>query len=332
MSFHFWQWTKLPKGVNSQNTYDEMEEMALRNLDDLSVFVKAVDCQGFSAAARALDLSPTTVSKQVARLEKALGISLFERSTRRLKVTDEGRQIAQRVRGALELLDEAAAVAHQSSDMLVGTLRLTAPVPLGSRYVAPAIAAFRELHPRVGFELQLSDHMVDLYAQDLDLAIRLGPLRDSQLLARRLATSRRILVAAPAYLQAHDMPGRPRDLAGHPCLLFAYPGLRQNRWILAKAGKPARTEQVEVSGSLSSDNGEALRAWCLAGLGISLRESWDVADDLATGRLMRVLPDWEEPGMPISAVHTRRAPIPRRLSTFIEFLAERWRTSLWDQS
>lgn len=306
--------------------------MALRNLDDLSVFIKAVDCQGFSAAARALDLSPTTVSKQIARLEKALGASLFERSTRRLKVTEEGRQVAARVRAALELLDDAATVAHQGSDALIGSLRLTAPVPFGSRYVAPAIAAFHERHPAVAFELQLSDHVVDLYAHDLDLAIRLGPLRDSSLLARRLASSRRILVGAPAYLRRHGMPTHPRELVAHRCLLFAYPGLRQNRWTLLEAGQSARSTTVEVAGSLSSDNGEALRAWCLAGLGISLRESWDVAEDLRSGRLQRVLPGWEEPGTPISAVHARREPVPRRLNAFIEFLAERWRSGPWELS
>lgn len=305
--------------------------MALRNLDDLTVFLKAADCRGFSVAARALDLAPATVSKQIARLEKALGASLFERNTRQLKITDEGRAVAERVRLALALLDEAADVARHGTGTLTGTLRITAPVPFGSRYVAPAIGAFHERHPQVGFELQLSDHVVDLYAEDLDLAIRMGPLRDSRLVARRLATSVRILVAAPDYLRRRGAPGHPRDLANHDGLLFAYPGLRQNRWSLHRTGQRGKVEQVEVSGSLSSDNGEALRAWCLAGLGISLRERWDVADDLHGGRLLRVLPEWEEPGMPISAVRARREPAPRRLTDFIEFLAERWREGLWSE-
>lgn len=305
--------------------------MALRNLDDLVVFLKVIDCQSFSASARALDLAPATVSKQIARLEKALGASLFERNTRRLKITEEGLAVAQRSRQALSLLDEACDIARQGSDDIRGLLRITAPVPFGGRYVAPAIAAFRERYPHVNFELQLSDHVVDLYSEDIDLAIRWGRLTDSRLVARRLATSRRILVASAQYLRRHGSPEHPKELAGHPCLLFAYPGVRQNRWSLLKRASRGRPVEVEVSGPLSSDNGEALRSWCLAGLGISLRESWDVAEDLRAGHLVRVLPDWEESGSPISAVHARREPSPRRLSAFIDFIADTWRTGPWDE-
>ena len=183
--------------------------MTLRNLDDVAVFLKVVDCGGFSAAARALDLAPATVSKQIARLELVLGARMFERSTRQLRITDEGRAFAERARPALALLDEAADIAHQGAQTLTGTLRITAPVPLGTRYLAPVIASFRELHPLLGFDLQLSDHVVDLYHSDLDLAVRVGLLGDSGLICRRLAESRRILVAAPSYLRRLGMPAPP---------------------------------------------------------------------------------------------------------------------------
>ncbi|TCV93324.1 LysR family transcriptional regulator [Luteibacter rhizovicinus] len=306
--------------------------MALRNLDDLTVFLKVLDCQSFSAAARALDLAPATVSKQVARLEAALGTSLFERNTRRLKVTDEGRAVAQRVRAAVALLDEAGDVARQGNDGLFGMLRVTAPVLFGSRYVAAAIAAFRERHPQVGFELHLTDRVVDLYASDLDLAIRFGRLADSRLLARGLATSRRILVASPDYIRRHGQPIHPRDLRQHRCLLFAYPGLRDNRWSLRKIGGRNLVEQVDVNSDLSSDNGDALRVWSAAGMGIALRETWNAAGDLCQGTLLRVLPEWEEPGTPISAVRARRDPVPARLAVFIDFLAELWtEPAPWDR-
>lgn len=210
-------------------------------------------------------------------------------------------------------------------------VRITAPVPLGARYLAPVIAAFRERHPQLGFDLRLSDHVVDLYDSDLDLAVRVGQLGDSRLISRRLAHSRRILVAAPSYLRRMGVPTHPHELSRHQCLLFAYPGLRQNQWTLKHGRRGGRTESVEVAGDLRSDNGDALRNWSMAGLGISLRETWDVADELRSGALVRVLPDWAEPAVPIQAVRVQRAPVPRRVSTFVEFLAEQWRQTPWER-
>lgn len=304
--------------------------MALRNLDDLAVFLKVVECEGFSSAARALDLAPATVSKQIARLEQALGVRVFERNTRHLRITDEGRAVAERVRPALALLDEATDVARQGAQTLTGMLRITAPVPLGVRYLAPVIAAFRARHPQLGFDLQLSDHVVDLYDGDIDLALRVGQLADSRLVSRTVADSRRILVAAPAYLRDKGAPAHPRELPRHQCLLFAYPGLRQNRWTLKHTRRGGRTEVVQVPGDLRSDNGDALRAWSVAGLGISLRETWDVADELGSGALVHVLPDWAEPATPIQIVRAQRAPVPRRISTFVNFLAEQWQEAPWE--
>lgn len=304
--------------------------MKIHNLDDLVVFLKVMDCNGFSAAARALDLAPATVSKQIARLEQALGTRLFERNTRHLHITPEGRAVAERARPALSLLDDAAEVAGQGTEALSGVLRITAPVPLGSRYLAPLIATFRERYPCLGFDLRLSDHIVDLYSSDIELAVRVGELADSRLVGRYLTDSRRILVASPRYLQRHDIPTDPHDLARHRCLLFAYPGMRQNHWMLKRAGPGARVEEVRVSGELRSDNGDALRAWSLSGLGISLRETWDVAAELRSGALVHVLPEWSELEKPIHVVRVLRDPVPRRVSVFTEFLAEQWRRAPWE--
>jgi DNA-binding transcriptional LysR family regulator len=307
-----------------------MEQVMLRNLDDLCVFLKVVDCEGFSSAARALDLAPANVSKQIARLEVALGARLFERSTRRLRITDEGRAVAERVRPALALLDEAADVARQGAQTLTGMLRVTAPVAVGVRYLAPVIAAFRERHPQVGFDLQLSDHVVDLYDSNIDLAVRAGHLADSRLVSRKLADSRRILVAAPAYLKRMGAPSHPRELPQHQCLLFAYPGLRQNRWTLNQSGRNGRTEVVDIVGDLRSDNGDAVRAWSVAGMGITLRETWDIHAELGDGRLVRVLPEWEATPSTISIVRVRRDPLPRRVGAFVDFLAAQWQKAPWD--
>ncbi|WP_334033475.1 LysR family transcriptional regulator [Burkholderia gladioli] len=302
--------------------------MALRNLDDLAVFVHVVERHSFSAAARDLHLAPKTVSKQIARLEQALGTTLFERNTRNLRITGEGRAIAERARVALAVLEEVQELATGGSQELSGTIRLTAPTPFGRKFVAPAIHDFCRLHPRVGFDLRLSDQVQDLYSGDLDLAIRMGELADSRLVARRVADNRRILAASPVYLQAHGSPAQPEELERHNCLVFAYPGLLQSIWPLRKG---CREKPVAVSGTLCSDSGDVLHAWCLAGLGISLRETWDIHEELRDGRLVRVLPDWEATPSKISIVRARREPVPRRLTAFSDFLFDRWQDAPWDQ-
>jgi len=301
--------------------------MIPRNLDDLAVFVRVVECGSFSAAARAMDLAPTTVSKQIARLERQLGTSLFERNTRWLKITEEGRAIAERARAALTLLDEATEIARAGSGELTGAIRVTAPVPFGSRYVATATAAFRKLHPRVGFELHLTDRIIDLYAGDIDVAIRVAKLADSRLITRRLADNRRILVASPEYLERHGSPEHPQDLASHTCLLFSYPGLGRSSWCLRRG---CEAEAIAVISDLVTDSGDTLRTWCIAGLGVSLRELWDVADELRTGRLVHILVGWEEEASPISFVRAKREPVPKRISAFGDFLAQLWRHPPWE--
>lgn len=304
--------------------------MKIRNLDDLAVFLKVVDCNGFSSAARALDLAPATVSKQIARLEQMLGTRLFDRNTRHLHITDEGLAIAKRVRSAMVYLDDATEIARQGTDTLSGVLRITAPVPLGTRYLAPLIATFRAHHPQLGFDLRLNDQLVDLYASDIDLAVRIGHLTDSGLASHPLSDSQRVLVASPDYLRRYGTPTHPRDLARHQCLLFTYQGLRQNHWTLKRSDRAAIIEEVQVIGELRSDNGDALRSWSIAGLGISLRETWDVAQELRSGALMRVLPEWAELEKPIHAVHVLRDPAPRRISVFTEFLIEQCRQAPWE--
>lgn len=301
--------------------------MAWYNLDDLAVFLRVVGSNSFSAAARELHLAPKTVSKQIARLEQAMGVTLFERNTRNLRITDEGRAIAERARVAMAVLDEMQELAASGNEELKGTIRLTAPAPFGRKYVAPAIGDFCRQNPRVGFDLRLSDQVMDLYSGDLDMAVRIGDLPDSRLLARRVASNRRVLVAAPDYLKCNGMPKQPEDLAGHDCLLLAYPGLLQNTWPLRRGG---REKAVDVRCTLCSDNGEVLHAWCLAGLGISLRETWDIHEELRDGRLVRVLPEWEVAASQISVVRPRREPVPQRLSLFIDFLVERWRKAPWE--
>ncbi|HCW21402.1 MAG TPA: LysR family transcriptional regulator [Achromobacter sp.] len=294
-----------------------MTQMALRNLDDLVVFVHVVERQSFSATARDLHLAPKTVSKQIARLEQALGTTLFERNTRNLRITGEGRAIAERARVALSVLEEVQELATGASQELSGTIRLTAPTPFGRKFVAPAIHDFCRLHPRVGFDLRLSDQVQDLYSGDLDLAIRMGELADSRLVARRVADNRRILAASPAYLKAHGTPAIPHDLTRHQCIV-----LRQNEatYGLWRFTKGRRSETVKVRGNLSSNDGEVTLTWGLAGLGILQRAEWDLARYLRSGRLVRVLEDYALRQADIYAVFPERHHLSAKVRVFVDFL------------
>ncbi len=219
-------------------------------------------------------------------------------------------------------------LATRGSQELSGIIRLTAPTPFARKFVAPVIHDFCRLHPEVGFDLRFSDQVQDLYSGDLDLAIRTGALADSRLVARRVADNRRILAASPDYLKAHGLPAQPEELERHNCLVFAYPVLLQSTRPLRKG---RREKPVAVSGTLCSDSGDVLHAFCLAGLGISLRETWDIHDELRDGRQVSVLPEWEATPSKISIVRARREPVPRRLTAFSDFLLERWQSAPWDR-
>lgn len=290
----------------------------LHNLDNLATFLMVIDSKSFSAAARLMNQTPSSVSKKIARLEASLGVVLFERNTRQLKITDEGKAIVERVRTALSILEDVSDVANVGNNHLVGKIKITAPVMFGCKFVTKIISDFIQLYPSVNIELQLTDHVLDLYSNDLDLAIRFGSLTDSRLVAKPLATSQRILVASPSYLKANPI-NSITEIRNNNCLLFSYPGHVQRSWTLSN-GKEERT--ISVSGNLHSDNSQALRTWCIEGLGVALRESWDVVDELRTGKLINIFPEWKEKNTIIHIVRARREPLPRRLRVFIDYLTK----------
>lgn len=302
--------------------------MKINNLDDLAVFIRVKELNSFSAVAHLLNVSPATISKQIKRLEKALGTTLFERNTRRLKLTDEGKMIAVYARQALQLLEEASDVAVKGGESLSGMIRVTAPVNLGNTHVANVIAAFNQQYPHIGFELQTSDRIVDIYAEDIDVAVRVGELSDSRLIARRVASNRKILVASPAYIESHPRITSLQDLVLHTCLVFSYPSVKHNEWSLSCGDK---VENVTINSHLFSDNGQVLRCWALAGLGIALRETWSVVDDIKQGKLVRVLPAWESPDRIIYIVRAKRDPVPKRIQAFMDFFVESWRQPPWER-
>lgn len=300
-------------------------------LGDVRLFLAVARLGGFSAAARELGISPGTVSKQIARLERAFDASLFERNTRQVALTPEGRKIAVHAREALRELEQAAEVASGRRDALSGVVRLSAPTSFGRKHVTRAIAGFREAHAAVDFELHLADRPADLLVNGFDLALAFANagVQEAHVVARRVASSRRVLVAAPSYLERQPAPRVLTDLKAHATLVEAHTGAATGSWPLVSERRRAR---VAVAGGLRSDSSEVVREWCLDGLGIALCDAWDIADDLATGALQRVLPAWEGEGSVLRAVRLRGEPVPRRVAAFIAFAKERWADGAeWDR-
>lgn len=290
-------------------------------LADLQLFLRVLDLGSISAAARSLDLSVAVASQRLKRLERELGVRLFHRTTRRLHPTPEGQHLAAHGRVLVEELETLGQHLRRSGAEISGTLRVTMSASFGRQHVSPLLPAFMALHPQVRLSVHLSDQIVDLVREGFDLAIRIGALDDSSLVARRIAGNRRVLCAAPDYLRRRGTPRTPQDLAGHDCLLLVGSRGRQDVWRLV--GADGEVVEQRVGGRFESNLGELLRDAALAGEGIAAHSTWHVADDLRTGRLLRVLPDHTLPDTGIHAVMPERRLVPPRVRAFVAFLEER---------
>lgn len=293
----------------------------LDRLTGLEVFAKVADAGSFSAAGRAMGLSQTMVTKHIAALEKRLGVKLFQRSTRRLSMTEAGRlylEASERILADMEAADTAVGADRFEAR---GMLRVNAPVSFGMRQIAPLLPEFAERHPRVTVELDLNNRVVDLIEEGWDLAIRIGRLSDSSLIARRLAVSRTVVCAAPSYLAARGVPRSVSDLAHHNCL--GYTLSRQSsfdRWGFGTRGEIS----VPISGNLRSNNGEALRSAALAGQGLLKEPSFTVADDLREGRLIALRLDLPTTELDVHAVFSPDRHLPAKVRAFVDFMVGRF--------
>ena len=289
---------------------------------DLSLFLRVLDLGSITAAAHSLDLSVAVASQRLKRLERELGVRLLHRTTRRLHPTPEGAALAQQGRALVEDLGSLGAGLHEAASEVAGTLRVTMSASFGRQHVSPLLPAFMARHPKLRLSVHLSDNVVDLVSEGFDLAIRIGALEDSRLVARRIAPNRRVLCASPGYLKRRGRPQHPRDLAAHECLLLFGSQGRQDTWRLddPQGGEIA----VRVQGRYESNFGELLRDASVAGEGIATHSLWHVADDLRAGRLEVVLPDYPLQATAISAVMPQRRLVPPRVRAFADFLAERF--------
>ena len=288
----------------------------------LEVFAKVAAAGSLSAAARALGLSQTMVTKHVAALEARLGTKLFHRSTRRLSITEAGRHYLESTERILAELDAADSAVAADRFEPRGVLRLNAPVSFGARQLAPVLDEFCRRYAGLEVELGLNDRLVDLAEEGWDLAVRIGSLVDSSLIARRIAPCRTVVAAAPSYLAAHGTPKAVAELSRHNCLGYTLSRLTGvGRWAFGARGEVT----VEVTGNLRGNNGDALRAAAIAGQGIVYQPTFVVADDLRAGTLLALPLD--RPTLELGGIYAIYLPErnpPAKVRAFIDFLVERF--------
>ncbi len=287
----------------------------MTNLGDLEVFTRVVSTGSMSAAGRALGFSPAVISKRIKRLEDRLGTRLFQRTTRQISLTEAGQGFYDRVLGIMAGIEEAESFASGRSGQPQGTLRITAPTSFGRMHVAPHLARFIEAHPDLIVNIVLSDEFTDIVAESFDLAIRIGELSDSTLVARKLVPVRRILCASPAYIARYGTPDTIDDLGDHICL-------RQHNQDIWKLESEAGSMSYKPQGRLITNSSEVVREAVLSGAGIALRSTWDVGSDLKSGKLLQVLPAWEgSRNLFVSALYPSRQFLPAKVRLFIDYLA-----------
>ncbi len=284
-------------------------------------FVAAATRGSLTAAARAEGIAAAVVGRRIDALEERLGVRLLVRTTRRLTLTHEGSAFLEDCQRVLAALAGAEASVGAGGVKAAGHLRVTAPAGFGRRHVAPLVSDFVAHHPDVSVSLNLADRVVDVVNEGYDCAVRIGDLADSNLVGVRLADNRRRCVAAPSYLARAGTPATPADLARHACLTLGGDAGQARGWAFVVDGAVVH---VRPGGRLDCNDGQVLHAWCLAGLGIAWRSTWEVADDLAAGRLVEVLADRAAPPNGIYAVFAQRRHLPLRVRLWIDFVKERY--------
>ncbi|WP_440072796.1 LysR family transcriptional regulator [Pseudomonas fragariae (ex Marin et al. 2024)] len=285
-------------------------------IEDLRLAVTLSRCESLSAAARILNVSPPALSMRLRKLETQLGITLASRDARRLSLTADGERFARESAQLLEQLEALPESFRQRDERLVGTLRLAAPFGYGRQRIAPLLARFARLHPQLCLQLDLRETpWPDRH--DSDAVIHIGSLNDSQWIAMPLAQNHRWLCASPAYIEQHGVPSTPEQLAGHRCICIRENDEDVTLWHLSK-GQTKKTLRIEPA--LLSNDGSVARRWAEQGLGIVLRSQWDVSDAIASGRLVRVLADWQLASAPINLLVPVRKHRSARVQALTEFI------------
>jgi DNA-binding transcriptional LysR family regulator len=296
----------------------------MANLDDVLIFVKVAQFESISRAARSLGMPISTVSRRLSILESTLGVSLLRRTTRRVTLTAQGREYFNQSREPLTLLEEAERVLTLGQRTPEGALRISVPVILGQEPFLDFLSGFLKAQPRIRIDLFITNLFLDLVAENIDVTIRFGELEDSSVVATRIGKSIRYVVAAAEYLKGRELPLEPADLKLHDCVML---NARNNEadWDLVNGRKKAR---IRVTGPISSRDFNSVSAFVYRGHGIGLLPSTYCDDALMSGALVRLLPQWASPQIPVFAVYSNRKFLPLRLNVFLNALAA-WKSPLW---
>ncbi len=286
-------------------------------LKQIESFVAVAAKGSLTAAAVAEGIAPAVIGRRIDALEERLGVKLLLRTTRRLSLTHEGAAFLEDCQRILGDIANAEASVTAGGVKASGHLRITAPAGFGRRHVAPLVPAFTARHPEVSLSLNLSDRVVDIVNEGYDVAVRVGDMPDSSLVSVRLADNRRLCVATPAYLKRAGVPQHPSELGRHECLTLSSDASQTRGWAFVVDGQ---VQHVRPQGRLDCSDGQVLHTWCLAGLGLAWRSTWEVEHDLAAGRLQAVLQDHAAPPNGIFAVVPQRKHLPLRVRLWIDFL------------
>lgn len=289
------------------------------SLENIRIFMRAAESGSFSAAGRTLRMSPSVVSYRVQALETHLNCRLVSRTTRRMNLTEAGRVFYERCLDVIESVERAEVSVTEAGATPRGALKVTAPLGLGRRVISSLAARYREQHEETDIHLRLSDHLLDLVQESVDVAIRLAQLRDSTFTLRKIADVERVLCAAPSYLEKRGMPETPSDLLRHSCLLLRFPGSQQFRWTLMVEHEP---QILPVSGQLDADDCDVLIEWALAGQGIIMMPLFEVAEHIAAGRLQVLLPEAPPQPVTLGVLYPTRKMLPARVKTFVDMTVD----------
>jgi len=285
----------------------------------LPIFVSVVECGSFSAAGQKLGLSKSAISKRITQLEQHLGIQLLQRTTRSLSLTDAGARYFEYIRPAVQLTQEGLDAISELQQTPKGNLRISVPMVFGRLYIAPLIAEFLKRYPDIQLQMQMDDKTTDLIAGGFDLAIRIGELPDSSIIARKIAPCLSVICASPAYLAQHGLPMVPSELTQHNCLFYSYfqDGVE---WSFHS---PDGMQRIQPKGNYQVNNSDAIHLACLDGLGIANLPRFIVESDLQAGHLQTILTDFPLPEHGIYAVYPQRKYLPTKVTVLIEFLRDK---------
>jgi DNA-binding transcriptional LysR family regulator len=297
----------------------------VETLGDIRLFVETANLGGLSAAGRKLGLSPAAASARLVKLEASLNARLLERTTRQLRLTEEGRMYLAHCQQAIQALDDARAALQAGRSVIRGKVRVSATSDFGRHVLKGWLDEFNVLYPEVTFALALSDSLSNLVQDDIDLVIRFGVPPDSSLVARRLAPNRRVLCASPAYLKLHGIPDHPGDLDRFDYIVLSSASGAANEWRFSR-GSEVETFTVPLERARETNDGALAREWAVDGHGIVMKSVWDIGADLRAGRLHILMPEWRSADVPVHALYQRSRYMAPRVRALLDFLIERFDT------